>query len=199
MSLSKANILTLASGLALDLETDATLSTFFDDVVEQLSLIDNPPFTDGALVELTSGTATYDFESTMLKLIFAIMEDSSLSMTHEEGLEAYSKTWRSDTGTPFAVTQDWLSRQYTLYPNPNFNSTPLAGGATEPLGEDYPDDNLWIVFAEDRSTSIQDYYGLVIALLALAREFSQSSDHIDLELAASANQLGSFIMLLLGH
>ena len=196
MSFSKANVLTLCGKLCLELENDTTISQYFDDTVERFALLPAPVFTKHALVTLTAGTETYDFESDMLRLLHAIFDDASLFMTDEDALEAYSTTWRSASGTPLAVTQDWLARQYTLYPNPDANSG-VAGA--EPLGEDYPDDILWIIYAQDRASAIQEYYALPLAILTLAREFSYATLHYDPEFAEQCNQLGQLMLALLGH
>jgi hypothetical protein len=196
MSFSKANVLTLCGKLCLELENDTTISQYFNDTVERLALLPAPVFTKHALVSLITATATYDFKSDMLKLLHAIFDDASLFLTNEDGLEAYSTTWRSASGTPLAVTQDWLARQYTLYPNPD--ATSVESGA-EPLGEGYPGDTLWIIYAHDRASSIQEYYALPLAILTLAREFSYSTLHYEPEFADQCSQLGQLILSLMGH
>lgn len=196
MSFSKAQILTLAGKLCLELENDTSIAQYFDDTVERFALLPKPVFATNALVTLTAATATYSFASDMLRLLHAVFDDASILMTNEDGLDAYSSTWRTASGTPLAVTQDWLARQYTLYPNPDATST--AAGA-EPLGEDYPDDILWISYAQDRASSIQDYYAIPLAILTIAREFSFSSIHEDDEFASECLRLGNLLLALMGH
>lgn len=199
MSYSKANILTLVGTLALSLQDSTSSTNFFDVVVERWAEMEMPAFFAQALVELSDGTATYSFAAACLALFHAIMEDASITEAHDEDLDSYSTTWRTDEGTPFAFTQDFLARQYTLYPTPNFNSTALAGGATQPLGEDYPEDNLWLIYCERRESAIQDYYAIPLALSIMALEFSHSSDHQDLELSLACSQLAALFLALLGH
>jgi hypothetical protein len=198
MSFSKAQILTLCSSLALDLENDTALSTFFDDTVERLALLDKPPFTTWKLIDLVSGTASYSFESDMLALLHAVMDDSSIFPATEEELNGYSNSWQADTGTPIAYLVEYLNRKYTLYPEPDFNSG-VTGAEVEPLGEDYPDDPLWILYAQDRAASIEAVHAFPVAFLTLAREFSHESLHTDEEFAFLCETIGQLLLTILGH
>ena len=200
MSLTKAQTLTLASDLAYDLEDDTTISVYFDDVVEYLALTDLPPFIKYAFVEITATTVEYDFESDMLKLLYAFLDDNQMFLTSENALDAYDSDWRevgSTPNTPSAIYQDWLSRQYAIYPYPNVSSGAAAGA--DELGDDYPVGWLLIFYSEDRASAIQEYYGLPISLLANAREFSHSVLHRDLEFSKACNEVGNLIFKLLGH
>jgi hypothetical protein len=196
VSFSKAQILTLCSTLGLDLEDDTALSTFFDDTIERLALIDSPPFTAHAFVTLASGTATYSFEADCLKLLEAIMDDASVFFDTEESLEAYENAWRTESGEPLVLIQDYLKRQFTLFPNPNISSG--AAGA-EPLGEDYPSNAFWTLYAQDRASVIQDYYAFPVAFLTLAREYSHDSLQHDEDFSSVCNQVGMLLLALLGH
>jgi hypothetical protein len=199
MSFSKAQILTLCGTLARDLEASDTIDDFFDDVIYSLFDYSPPIFLEDELVSLTDGTATYDFETNMLRLLYAIMEDASLLMTDDNSLQGYSNEWRAAEGTPVAISIDDLQHQYTLYPTPDFDSGVLVPAHGEPLGEDYPDDQLYILFKEYRNSSIQDYYALPIALSTLSREFTFSSLHVDVEFASLCDTLFQVMIKLLGH
>lgn len=184
MPKSKAQTLTLASSLGLDLENDTTESQFFDDVVERLALMMKPAFVASTTVNMVDGTGTYNYESDMLRLLDAIMRGNLLTRSDESDLAAYSNEWQGDADNePKAYFEDWLARQYSLYPAPNFDSG----------------DTLRIFYAQDRAASIQDFYALVIALLILAREFSYNSTHRDLAYAEQCQRLGEFILRILGH
>lgn len=196
--MSKANILTLASTIALDLENDTTISQFFDDLIETMAFLPKPLFTEYTIEEITSGTATYSYDQTdMLKVLHAFMSDTEIFMTDENGLEAYSSTWRSASGTPIALTQDWLQRQYTFYPNPNISTSGTGGAA--PLGVDYATNPVFIIYAKDRSSGFAEYYALPLALLALAREFSYDALQASPVLAQNCDKVGKLILKLLGH
>jgi len=184
MPKTKAQILTLGSGLGLDLEDDTTSSRFFDDVVEYLALLSKPPFIKSTTVSLSDGTTTYSYEADMLRLMDAILRGNLLSRTDETDLAAYANEWQGDSkAEPRAYFEDWLARQYSLYPTPNFDSG----------------DTLRIFYAEDRATNIQDFYALPIALLVAAREFSYNSSHQDMEIAEQCQRFGEFILEVLGH
>lgn len=185
MSKTKAETLSdLVEPLALDLEDATTAGQFFDDVVEKLALSSNPPFIKSSTVSLVDGTSTYDYEADMLGLLHGLLSGKLLMKTDETQLDALNYLWEDEADAqPLAYLEDWLSRQYQLYPTPNFNSGDL----------------LRIFYAEDRASGIQDYYALAIALYILKKEFSYSNIHQDLAFASQCEQLGDLIMKALGH
>jgi len=195
---AKADIITICETLAVDLQADDTLSRFFDDTVEQLGFLTSPPFYETALVSLTSGTATYDFESDALAIYHAFMDDTLLSIVGEDDIEAYSKIWPTSSGTPIALTQDELERQYTLYPEPDFNSGTLIPTHGEPYGEDYPTNQLFLIYSKNRTADFQEQFSIPLALFSLSKEFSTSSNHQDREFAESCKTFAAFILNMIG-
>jgi hypothetical protein len=196
MSVSKANILSFASFLGLDLEDDTTIAEMYDDVVNHWAFLPIPPFQKATLVSLTLGTSIYDFEADMVRELWAVFEDSELLFCSEDSLEAYESTWRDDTGDPEALTSEQLTNQYRVYPIPVANSG--AAGA-EPYGEDYPDDILFLLYADKRVASIAEIYEIPIALKVLAREFMYDSQHQDLGFSEACSQIGQIFLSLLGY
>jgi hypothetical protein len=185
MPMTKAEILSnLVEVLALDLEDTTTVSQYFDDVVERLAFLSKPPFIKSSNVNLVDGTSTYNYEADMLRLIHALLSGKLLMRTDETQLNAYDYLWEDDPDAqPLAYLEDWLSRQYQLYPTPNFSSG----------------DTLKIFYAEDRATGIQEYYGLIIALYVLVKEFTYSNIHQDLAFGAKCKELGDLMMKMVGH
>lgn len=195
---AKADIITICETLAVDLQSDDTLSRFFDDTIEQLGFLPSPPFFETALVSLTSGTGTYDYESDALAIYYAIMDDTLISIVGEEDIEAYSKLWRTAIGTPIALTQDELKRQYTLYPEPDFNSGALVPSHGEPYGEDYPDNQLFLIYSKNRTADFQEQFSIPLALLSLSKEFNTSSNHQDREFSENCKAFAAFILKMIG-
>lgn len=185
MSKTKAEIIEdLVEKIALDMEDETTAGQYFDDVVERMSLLPQPPFIKTATVNMVDTQATYDYETDMLKLIHALLQGKLLLPATESQLDAYAYEWPGDAdATPLAHYSDWLARQYSLYPPPNFNSG----------------DTLRIFYSEDRASGIQDYYALPIALYILEREFNYSNIHQDTEFATQCGRLADLIMGVLKH
>jgi len=180
---TKANIITLTGVLGSGLQNATTMSQFFDDIIRAIGLSPLPIFFNNAEVALVAATTTYNFEAAALKLTDAIMHDSLISMVTEEELDTYSQTWRDAADdTPIALTQDHLSRQYTLYPGPN-----AAAAATK----------LTIFYTENKSANFPEYYALPLAFETLFREFSYPSDHQDSEFSESCLVISQFLHAIL--
>lgn len=178
---SKANIITMIGTLAVELQDSTTLSRFFDDVIEQNGITDRAISIEvdyGPAV--VAGTATYSFPSDVLRLHHALMLGTPLSFVDERDLEAYSKTWRTATGTPIALSCDELNRQYTFYP------IPTASSATA----------LVIVYGAKMAAAFLSYNALPLAFLTLAKEFTYSSHHQDIDFAENCNLIAELLFTL---
>ena len=197
--MTRDEILTLTKSLALQLSETDTIDNFINDVFYELGLRLHPPFVQAEIKAITSGTSEYTFESNMLKVVYLIMFDELLSQSAEIDLEAYSKTWRTDTGDPLAYTQDIITaRSYRLYPNPDFTSDPLIPINGQPWGEDFPDDSLVLIYSDNRESNILEFYALPISFDTLFREFSYPSDHEDQEFSAICQSLSKLLYAFAG-
>lgn len=195
MSLSKAQLTTFASTIAHAEHDTTTFSQFFNDVIDELGRLPDPVFADYAFEAIVSGTAEYSFETAMLRPIAIFLGDNLLPETGEKELEAYSATQLSDTGTPVTFTLENVdARKYRVYPIPDGNGS-IAGAD---WAANYPSAALALIFVEDRSTDIEDYYALPITFDCISREFSYLSDHQDIEYAKVCNSLAKLMYLLAG-
>jgi hypothetical protein len=195
MSLTKAQLTTFASTMMHAQHDTTSFSQFFDDVMDQLGALDNPPFVDYAFEAIVDGTASYSYESTMLKPLYIYHGDELLSPVTQQDLEAYSQTWQTDEGTPIAYTIDEQNAEtYRLYPKPDFDGS--ITGANLHAG--YPTTALCLIFSEDRSTDIEDYYVLPVTFDCMAREFSIPSDHQDIPFADVCAELATMLYHLAG-
>ena len=197
--MTKAEILTLCTSLSLDLEDDSTISTFFDDVIDDLAQLTMPPFVSGSFIEIAENVDEYAFPSTCLRLLHLIMTDKSITECSEDDISAYSTLWRGDLDTPLAFTQESLSREFRLYPTPDNDSTALAPGATDQLGADFVAGWIYAFYAEDRSTEMPDYLSIPVALLSLSKAFSMYSNFQDSEFADQCDQLARLFLTILRH
>ena len=197
--MTRDEIITLTEQLGKQLSDPDTLDVYTNDVFDELGRLPLPQMVEAFIKSITSGTATYDFESDMLSIIYAIMDDELLSPVLELALDAYSSTWQSDSDTPTQFTQDAITaREYRLYPNPNFTSDPLIPIHGEPFGEDYPDNSLTLLYGDNRESGISPIYALPIAFDALSREFAYPSNHTDQSFAYISQLIAQLIYTMLG-
>ncbi len=183
MSKIKSEITTLVGELSLDLDDLTTVSVFFDDVIEMLAYAKKPPFLGSTYYNLSSSVKTYNYGSTMLRMVHMMLGGKCISEETESHLDAYYIDWRTQPGIPVIFYQDKLNRQFSLFPIPNFDSG----------------DRLTVIYAEDKSTNISDYYALPIAMLTLAKEFTRSDTNQDPDFAAQCEALGSLMLKMMGH
>lgn len=195
MALTKAQLTTFASTICHAEHDTTTFSQFFNDVIDELAQLPNPPFAEAAFEAATSGTDEYSFETTMLRPLAIFFEDELLSEVSQAELEAYSKTQQTDTGDPVAYTLEAIdARKYRVYPIPTGSGD--VGSAN--WAASYPSDAFALIFTEDRSTDIEDYYALPITFDCIAREFAYPSDHQDVEYAKLCASLAKLMYTLAG-
>ena len=195
MSLTKAQLLTFAGTLCNDLDDSTTISVYFNDVIYKLGQIERPPFVEWAQQKITSGTATYNYQSDEIRPLHTIMEEKEIFESSEDDLEAYDFEWRTATGVPFAYTEDIITaRTYKLVPKPDFTS----GTAGSNWGSTYPDDILALIYAQDRTSDIEDYFVLPIAFDILNAEFTYPSPHQDLTYATRCAEIAEMLYKLAG-
>lgn len=197
--MTRDEIITFAGEIARSLQDADTLDVFTNDVFDDLATRSAPGMIEAKIKALTSGVATYDFEPDMIRIVYAIMEDALLSPETEPNLDAYAATWEADSGTPVAITQDHeTARTYRLYPNPDFTSDPLIPIHGEPWGEDWPENSLALIYADNREDNIADIYAIPVAFDALAREFAYPSNHIDSAFSATCKALSQLFYRFIG-
>lgn len=197
--MTRAEILTLSQSLCFSKADADALAAYIDASLRDEALVDKPFSIKAEIVDLTSGTANYSFESDMIKVISMFYNGNLLSETDSRGLSAYNQTWPGDSGDPVAFTQDEITAHtYTLYPNPDTTSDPLIPVHGEPFGEDFPDNSLTLIYADKRDSDICELYGLPIAFDILNREFSRPSTHTDNAIAEVFGEVSNLFQSLLG-
>lgn len=197
--MTKNEILQLAQEIARDLvtSTDATMSAYYDEVVEELGKTLDPPLVEAALFPFTSGTATYAYPTAAIEILHLFFTGYPLPLVPEETLEAYSKTWRSASGSPRAyLCGQETSRYVRIYPTPDTTSTALDPLATEPLGDDFPANSGAVIYSDSRESGISDMLGCYIAFQVLYKEFIRPSSHQDAEWALLLKQVAEVFYIL---
>ena len=190
----KSDILDLVQDIARDQADADAIDAYYDEAVEELGKLQDPPMQERALVEFTSGTATYDYPVEAVEILHAFHASYQLPRTTKEALEAYDMEWRSGSGVPKVFKTDQENaRTYRLYPNPNVTSDALGGGATEPFGEDFPANSGALIYSDARATGISDMIGLYIAFRVLYKEFMRPSDHQDAAWAALHKKIADLL------
>lgn len=197
--MTRDDIISLSTQLAFIEPNTDTLETFLGDVIHELSFLTSPPLVQAEFQSLSSGTAEYSFLTDTIKIVYAIMHDELLAETSEDSLESYSTTWRTASGTPTTFSQDLqTARTYQLYPNPNFNSSALIPINGAPWGEDYPLNNLTLIYADNRQNDIPEIFALPFTFDTLAREFSYPSSHEDKNFSQHCRELSQLLYKLVG-
>ena len=196
--MTRDEIITLAGQIAQSLQDADSLDVFVNDVFYLRALLYDPDMVEAKVKAVSDGTAVYDYESDMLRLLYAIMHDELLSPVNERALDAYNGTWDTDTGTPTQVSlESETARQYRLYPEPDFDSSAFIPVYGEPFGRDFPDNSLVLIYADDRESGIAPIHALPIAFAALASEFSYPSDHTDEDFSQLCADIGDLFDTLL--
>jgi hypothetical protein len=188
--MTKNEIKTLIQDISRSEAEDATIDLYYDEVVEELGKLPDPPIVEVNLYPYTAATSTYDYPTDTIEPLHLFFTGYHLMRVSKHSLEAYEQTWRDDTGSPKAwKTEHENSRKIRIYPIPDTTSTDLAIGATEPLGEHFPANSGAIIASDSRESSISDMLGLYIAFRVLYKEFIRPSDHQDIEWAMLHKQI----------
>jgi len=121
--MTKAEILTLIQDIARGQADDDTIAVYYEETINELGRLVDPPMAEAGLFSLTSGTATYSYPDNAVSILCAFFEGYQLSRETEENLEAYERTWRNDSGDPVAFkTTDETTDSITFYPIPSSTS-----------------------------------------------------------------------------
>lgn len=161
--MTKTTITALAQDLCHDKADDTQLSTYYDDVLEELCKLPNCPFVAATNDVSVAAQSDYAFPTNSVRIIAIHYVEAPLSYSSIAGLEAYDYEWRDLTGDPdFYTYEDVSTRTYTLVPQP-----------------DTTDDTIKVFHTNNRETDIEDWAALSIALAMLSKEFMRPSDHQD--------------------
>lgn len=197
--MNRSDVLTLAIDYAIAPVDAATLDRYLTDVLEECARYDEPPHIDVELASVTAGTDTYTPPVACLRILAAFYAAKHLSAATVADLEAYSRTWRTDSGSPWALSFDeQTGGDYLLYPTPDASSGALIPANGDPLGLDYPTGWCALIFGSGRSVDLHDYTAFPIALRVLAREFSRPSSHRDKAFADGCLALADLLFQLIG-
>jgi len=181
MSVNKATITALAQVIGSSLGDANTLSVAYDEVMEHLAMMPNPPLLETTTFAITSGTAQYLCPATGIQIAGLFHENLQLDETYKAEIEAYQLTWRASTGTPqtFYAAEETIST-VRLFPIPNAAAT-----------------GTWLV-SSIKTGSIPEYMVLYIVFAMLEKEFAYPSDHQDKEFSALCGQIAIIFGKLIG-
>lgn len=173
------------------------IEVYYNDTMEELCKLPHCPLTDIVIVPVVSGTATYAYPQYAISIIAAFINDTQLSRTSVQQLEAYLSTWRSSSGTPFSFTRDReTARLIRLFPNPNTTGDAYIPPVAQPMGDDFPANNLTLMYTTDRDYDIYDWIAFYLVFTVLALEFAKPSNHQDDKFADACSQLADLIAQL---
>lgn len=122
--MDKADFTSLAQSLGQSAGDADTLSAFFDEAVESLARLSDPPLVVCELFPYYYDTPEHDFPANAVVILALFFEGTHLDKTNVRHLLYYSLTWRDDTGNPEAWAFDEQSaRKIRLYPYPSTTET----------------------------------------------------------------------------
>jgi len=183
MTTTKAEIIALAQMFCQNKADATTIASFFDEVMDGLANLAEPPFFAFANFNLVASTGVYAIDSTITQLSGVNAVDiRQLSLAHVHELEAYDIDWRTIEDDPLSyLLEEQDSREFRLFPIPDANS-----GEGRQFGGDAA------------STAIQEWYALYIAFASLAKEFGYISDHEDGLFAEACASIQQMLGAMLG-
>lgn len=188
--MSKTATIDLARLFACDLE-GTTLDRFYDDIVDELGTTSDW-LTVASIVTGVAGQAVYDVPALGARPLAVLYDDRELFPETRRGLETLDPQWRDREGPPRAYLKDTTGDEVTLYPKPTTAGSTFVPLFGNPLGQDYPGENVVMIHTEAR-TDTPEWMRLWIALEILAREFAYDSDHRDPAFATSAKALANLV------
>lgn len=190
--MAEADVKQLVTDLALGLEDTLRVDQQYDEVVEILEQFGW--WTQLTLVSLTSETQEYTLPTNVINILAAFYDDQQLSQETRIALQAWSRTWEDEVGTPFAFVQEHVQdRNFQLYQKPTLNSKDFTFAFGAPFGEDYPEYSVAVVATERRAT-FSPWLWMVAALLICAREFRREGKNRDLAFSASCESVAAVLL-----
>lgn len=183
--MTSTTIKALAQSLCLSQGDTSQVARYYTDVVDELGKSTNPPIAASAALSIVSGIISYSFPAAAIRLIAIFSNARSLSPCTLAELEAYSATWRADTGDALSwalePVDDLDAREFMLYPEPDANKT----GKT--------------IYSSNRTTDIIEWIGVAIAFRVLAKEFAYPSNHEDRVFADACLTMSDILMKSAGY
>lgn len=189
----KADVLNLVNLLSGGTADTNVTPGIYDDIVKGWA--SSNILTNAYLQPVAApGQPTHDLAPNLLTIQTFIWDNREVRELSLRDVESLDPGWRNRTGTPHSyVIETESARTLRLYPAPKLPSDPNLGNYGEPLGRDYPAYSTVMIGAETR-VDVPVQYELPLALLILQREMSRESDHMDMEFATLAGQMGGTLL-----
>lgn len=183
MAITRAGLIAFAKTLSHNTASTVTLGESYDEVVEQLAKLTeppNPPVVATTGLTISSGTASYTYPTGAVSILGVFDRGRQLHEVSHQELNSYGLTWRDDTGDPVAYyVEEESADSIRLYPTPSTTST-----------------GQWLY--THASTSLSDHLALHVMFSMLQFEFEYPSDHQDKEAAIAWGALADIFAGLAG-
>ena len=194
--MSKANVLSLTSDFSVEQNDSSSTDAFYDDTLRDIAQLEL--LTGIRLVETTGGTPTYTIPDDVVKIIGMFYDDAVLGEATVSTLKTYSADWKAVKGRPFAyTTNEETKKTFRLFPEPDVSSKDFSFILGSPFGRDFPEYSVGIIHTQIREDR-DNWLDIPITLRVLEKEFTQESDHQDLEFARQAKQLADLFFGVIG-
>lgn len=191
----RADIIALARVLGLTSTDVVLLDAYYTEALIAFGM-STEILLEPRFIPVTDGVALYEVADTvhLAAACFGARQLTKVSLNH---LTTYDPEYRTREGTPRLWAEEHENHNIVrLYPVPNATSV-AANLFPDPMGADYPDDQL-VVFAADRDDTAGPWLDYPLACLILSRDLAHQSAYRDPAMAAAAAKLGEIARSLGG-
>lgn len=189
--MTKASVLQWVDDLGRGRANLDVAELYYHDVAYELARLNQT--VNVALISSEANTTSYAFPLDALDLIAVFYDDTELHMATARDMEAHSRGWRDDRGTPIDYVLEYeTSNVFRLYPTPDVSAKDFIFLGS-PLGTDYPEYTAAALYQQKRD-DLPEYFDLYMAIEILSREFERESDHRDLKFATLCQQFGALLL-----
>jgi len=178
-------------------QANATAITkFYNEVVADLGRADW--LITANLLPTSTDTFEYDPPEQTVELRGVFYDDRWLYKEGLRNIGAVNPQWRDERGTPRAyVIEDESNTKFRLYPKPDKDSKDFIFMFGSPLGLDFPEYAVLVLYTELRE-DLPVWMEMPVAFEILAREFARESDHTDQVFAKTCRAISELLFKMVG-
>jgi len=191
--MSKADVLQLVDVLSGGLADQTIAEGYYYEVVRNLAAA-TEQLVASEFLPHAAQQAVFDLPADAVRMLAAFYDGRQLSPTSQGAVESVSPDWRDRVGTPQSVIEDTeADSKIRVTPKPLTASAPPSFVYGEPLGRDYPDGTLHVLYT-NTPQDIPAILEMPVALLVCAREFARESPHSSVEFSKVLSEFGTVLL-----
>ncbi len=180
MATTRDNVITLAQTIGNFSGSTITLGRAFDEVVENLCKLDQPPFVYSSGLAVTTTSAHFSRPSSCVKVLAVFFEKKQLYQVDKHELENWNIAWRGSTAGPLAYYIDEDDPESVRF---------IPAPTTATTGK-------WIYTKSP--SEIPDYMVLYVTFAMLEREYAYPSSKQDKEFSTLCGKIAELFAKMIG-